>query len=1579
MQQQRSFLDGNLSKASTLTNITFCSASLVSLKSFIMGGRKALATIDGAHAASWDDDHAGPSHSSAGSTEVQRGQRDNDRRWPRLQRVGRYALAALAMSSVMSSASGLSDPGISEPQGQTPTSASTAVHPIHTAEQAAAIVTSELAEIEPNALMPAVLQSNPVSLPPGCHRTSNLISKSSTNPWSLDALTSSSRRNRIRSELVVCPVRDLSQDDEAYKVFSVNGFIEVAAPGTKDDVRADRGKDAAAIAASAAIPSVDAFDQASWPEYGQATEGYWRQRDGRLQWEPQVEEPSPLVAPSEESATGRSDSSRPSAASDPHIDHAQAYDAWSAAIGGQSADDWLGFEEWRQRHLAEKERADAERRAEGKQKKQKAKQAQQSQSSQANNASQGTHTATRDPEPSGSASPSSTDASSSQTSLTGTSHGDASDAGTFQSSGSTPSPTVSDPHHPTAADSNDSAKLNATGTTSSAAGTPSASGTPGVKLGEEALSPPPPPDSRHDISSGPSASAVPAVQDATQSLQALRHRWNFASMDCAAVIHRTSRAAKFASSILNEKKDRYMLSPCPNASGGPGGNVYVVVELCDEIRIDSLVLANHEFFSRMFKRFKVSVASSLGKATEEWKDLGIFRARNARGAQVFNISNPSTGFYRYVRIEFLEYYGNEYYCPLSLLRVYGLTQLDDFRQQEEDERRALEANERLSISDGEEGDEFDDVQDSTEPNFELPEEMRPRPDDGTWDSIWTEKGFLGSMTVPSKQVDLPLATAEPQAVSAANRSDATSLPRTIQESASSLSIVTASTSISASAQPLWTPGAQATTSSSLAAPTSSGAQQWSGPNNPSSAHMHSGNDGSANAQVCARPDLPLKESSNLMTAGCSAPRVAASTPIQASASGPNSTATAGSSSSSASRSTASDQGRHQTQSGGSSAQSAGPGSAGSGSSRDSSGGGESIYRTIAKRLNVLEANATLSMQYIEHSGQMLREVFKAMERRQESRLGDMLRALNSSNWRQIETLKRRQQVDLQRAIFEFDLHRQQTDAERRALLAEVQILASEVIFERRLGIIQLILVLSLFGFMIMTRGPAPAFIHAGMLRLAQGSASPHDHSLRSLVAHSQQLKRERQRSGPHDTKSATDSFSNTPPSDPDSPRGSAARTQAAAVRERDFVRSQSEPPRQAVERDDRELETVPSEMPRSVAPVASAPIPTGDFAEMSSSELRTYLGFHSPRGSRSQSPAPTSNEYGGTFGVLPDETADEGLETAIEDLDGSNEYGDEDESRGVFASGDATSPNHVRQVISQDPHAPPIAAPGLTRGTTSPSVISSADHRINILEGRGSQAAQSFSPARARQRLHQTADQPMHSSPLASPIGRRTASAMAWRRDSDASMSSESDKEDESKHSSPVRIPENGEADQSLGWVTVPPRRHTSAHHQRWQQESAPDARPASAHDRPQRANSITRPISRPSSAPRSFNPPTKSNGLSEGPPGQQHQSSLHQPPSRLQGSARERSPDTAEAVSERGLQNAECGSHSRLQNGATGSASSSSASPQHRLATLNNASHDKLSQLQRSLSESGKQVGSAKARRRVSASHGNENVRHGH
>ena len=207
----------------------------------------------------------------------------------------------------------------------------------------------------------------------------------------------------------------------------------------------------------------------------------------------------------------------------------------------------------------------------------------------------------------------------------------------------------------------------------------------------------------------------------------LKDRANYAGAECAAKLHRSSRQSKGASSILTEKKDRYMLTPCAATPK------FVDVELCDEVQIDALVLANFEFFSSTFKHFKASCSVDYPGKPDDWHDLGTFRARNVRGVQVrprsllfllFSdsltdsptlqqvfrpLSNPP--FCRYVRIDFLSHFGSEYYCPVSLLRVYGYTQLESFR---ESERKAKALEDALAAAELGEGEGEDDVGDEQE-------------------------------------------------------------------------------------------------------------------------------------------------------------------------------------------------------------------------------------------------------------------------------------------------------------------------------------------------------------------------------------------------------------------------------------------------------------------------------------------------------------------------------------------------------------------------------------------------------------------------------------------------------------------------------------------------------------------------------------------------------------------------------------------------------------------------------------------------------------------------------------------------
>jgi hypothetical protein len=98
----------------------------------------------------------------------------------------------------------------------------------------------------------------------------------------------------------------------------------------------------------------------------------------------------------------------------------------------------------------------------------------------------------------------------------------------------------------------------------------------------------------------------------------IHSRYNYASPDCSARIHAASPLTQHASSLLHKSRDRYMLTPCKSDEH------WVVIELCDEIRIEAIELAVWEFFSGVVREVKVSVGEEDEVDSGEWVEVGAF-------------------------------------------------------------------------------------------------------------------------------------------------------------------------------------------------------------------------------------------------------------------------------------------------------------------------------------------------------------------------------------------------------------------------------------------------------------------------------------------------------------------------------------------------------------------------------------------------------------------------------------------------------------------------------------------------------------------------------------------------------------------------------------------------------------------------------------------------------------------------------------------------------------------------------------------------------------------------------------------
>lgn len=157
-----------------------------------------------------------------------------------------------------------------------------------------------------------------------------------------------------------------------------------------------------------------------------------------------------------------------------------------------------------------------------------------------------------------------------------------------------------------------------------------------------------------------------------------KDKFNYASGDCAATVVKTNSDAKGASAILSEVKDSYLLNKCATP------NKFVVIELCQDILVSSIVMANFELFSSMFRRVRFSVSDQFPSTS--WQTLGEIEAHNIRDIQVFDIENPLI-WARYLKIDILSHYGDEFYCPISVVRVHGTTMMEEVKK---DNPKALE-------------------------------------------------------------------------------------------------------------------------------------------------------------------------------------------------------------------------------------------------------------------------------------------------------------------------------------------------------------------------------------------------------------------------------------------------------------------------------------------------------------------------------------------------------------------------------------------------------------------------------------------------------------------------------------------------------------------------------------------------------------------------------------------------------------------------------------------------------------------------------------------------------------------------
>lgn len=438
-----------------------------------------------------------------------------------------------------------------------------------------------------------------------------------------------------------------------------------------------------------------------------------------------------------------------------------------------------------------------------------------------------------------------------------------------------------------------------------------------------------------------------------------------------------------------------------------------------------MVIANYEFFSSMIRQFRVSVSDRYPVKLEKWKDVGIYEARNSRDIQAFLIENPQI-WARYLRIEFLSHYGNEYYCPLSLVRVHGTRMLESWKESEaigEDDDAEDESGEDTSETRYEPEAVADVVKEEERRNLELrkkAEEMvKKNHESALAEAKAAEKQLLRNGTSAWIKFNFRTASRQDSDVfkdiclpedAPTTKHAPSSIPpeETKKGSHSSATTSTSSTAHSVSSDKSVTTTPQTTKES---------ASQFASPSTSTLSNVTSSVSSSEPVTVTSSQQVTSQPSKTQVGSSLQKNK------------------TSGTSSASSSLPTIQ----------------------------------ESFFKAVSRRLQLLETNSTLSLKYIEEQSRILREAFSKVEKKQSQKTTSFLDTLNSTVLTELRGFRQQYDQIWQSTIISLESQREESRREIIAISTRLNILADEVIFQKRMSIVQSILLLLCLGLVIFSR------------------------------------------------------------------------------------------------------------------------------------------------------------------------------------------------------------------------------------------------------------------------------------------------------------------------------------------------------------------------------------------------------------------------------------------------------------------------------------------------------------------------------
>jgi hypothetical protein len=427
----------------------------------------------------------------------------------------------------------------------------------------------------------------------------------------------------------------------------------------------------------------------------------------------------------------------------------------------------------------------------------------------------------------------------------------------------------------------------------------------------------------------------------------------------------------------------------------------------------------------MIRNFRVSVSDRYPVKTDKWKDVGTFEARNSRDIQAFLIENPQI-WARYIRIEFLSHYGNEYYCPLSLVRVHGTRMLESWKESE------ASADDEDAETESESEDQF--VPEAVAETLKEQERQHAKLKDAEAQAARVAAGNIKAELNATERKE------------SVNNSPSTSPWEKPREGFYRMNLFSASQAddvclaAEAPVQPAPTPEPFIEETNSLVR---EGQFSSSSMVEGSSVSATPTTSSPTHAQKPTTVDVPIMKdasssansNSTTYASDASVSYTASTTVKPTNVTNPVKNKTTSTSSASSSLPTIQ----------------------------------ESFFKAVSRRLNFLETNSTLSLKYIEDQSRILREAFTRVEKKQMQKTTVFLETLNNTVLDELRGFRQQYDEIWQSTVISLESQREESRKEILAISSRLNILADEVVFQKRMSIVQSVLLLLCLGLVIFSR------------------------------------------------------------------------------------------------------------------------------------------------------------------------------------------------------------------------------------------------------------------------------------------------------------------------------------------------------------------------------------------------------------------------------------------------------------------------------------------------------------------------------